>query len=375
MASTKKRETKRGPRYDVRYRTPDGAVRTKTFPREADARRFANDVETQKNRGEFVDPHAGRVTFREFASEWLTERPNLRPRTRETYNSQLELHVYPVLGDVELGRLNPRDIRRWHAHLSTRLGPATVAKCYRLTRTILATAVTDELIMRNPCRIERAGVERAAERPVATVDEVYAAADAIGGRYRGMVLLAGFCGLRLGELLGLENRHLNLLHGTVRIEQQEQQLLDGTLIVGPPKTEAGIRTIALPAFLIPELEDHVSRYAAEGPEGRVFPGDKGGPLRKITLNKHWKAARLAAGLGTGFRFHDLRHTANTLTAAAGASTAELMARMGHSSHQAALRYQHATKDRDVLLARALDGFVVSTRDETRDERHPGAASG
>lgn len=283
------------------------------------------------------------------------------PSHAETYESQLKHHIYPTLGDLELRKITPAQIRRWHSDLSGKLGPSTVAKCYRLVRTILGTAVTDELISRNPCRIEGGGVERAAERPVATVAEVFAAADAIADRYRAMVLIAGFCGLRLGELLGLERRHVNPLHGTLRVEQQVQQLADGTLIVCPPKSAAGVRTLTLPSFLVSEIETHLAKFAAPGPTGRVFPGEKGGPLRKLTVNSHWQKARTAAGLGDGFRFHDLRHTANTLTAAAGASTAELMARMGHSSHQAALRYQHATRDRDAALAELVDGFVSAAR--------------
>jgi integrase len=380
MASVKKRPGRPDddPRYDVRYRTPAGQVRTKTFTREKAARAFANTVETDKHRGNFVDPHAGRVTLETYATEWLRDRPNLRPRTRETYDAQLRLHIVPTLGPFELRKLTPSSIRRWHSELSKNLGPSMVAKCYRLVRTILSTAVADELIARNPCQLEHAGVERAAERPVATVAEVYAAADAIGPRYRCIILLAGFCGLRRGELLGLECRHLNLLHGTLRVEQQEQQLTDGTLIVTPPKTAAGVRTLTLPTFLVAELEQHLASYAAPGPAGRVFPGEKGGSLRNLTLHKHWKQARAAAGLPDTFRFHDLRHTANTLTAAAGASTAELMARMGHASHQAALRYQHATKDRDAALATALDGFVgraVARASDPSERFVDGAAQG
>ena len=160
-------------------------------------------------------------------------------------------------------------------------------------------------------------------------------------------------------MLGLECRHLNLLHSTLRVEQQEQQLTDGTLIVTPPKTAAGVRTLTLPAFLVAELEQHLAQYAAPGPYGRVFPGEKGGSLRNLTLHKHWKAARIAAELPDTFRFHDLRHTANTLTAAAGASTAELMARIGHTYAPGGPPVPHATEDRDAALAQALDGFVDS----------------
>jgi integrase len=135
---------------------------------------------------------------------------------------------------------------------------------------------------------------------------------------------------------------VNVLHRTNTVEQQDQQLAHGELVLGPPKSDAGVRTLVLPEFLIKELEEHLARFT--GPEAidRVFPGEKGGPLRRHVLAKHWAGTRQPAGLPVGFRFHDLRHTANTITAAAGASTRELMHRMGHASPEAALRYQHAT---------------------------------
>ncbi len=218
----------------------------------------------------------------------------------------------------------------------------TAAKCYRLLRTILGTAVHDELIVSNPCKLAGAGVERAAERPTATVVEVLAAAEGMPPHMRLLVLVAGFCGLRVGELLGLERRHVNLLHGLLTVEQQEHQLSDGRLILGPPKSEAGRRTISVPPFLLVDVEAHLDAFTAVPPEARVFRGERGGALRRHVIQKHWERARSAAGLPATFRFHDLRHTANTLTAASGASTKELMHRMGHASSQAAIRYQHAT---------------------------------
>lgn len=228
---------------------------------------------------------------------------------------------------------------------------------YRLLRTILGTAVEDDLIVGNPCALKGASVERAAERPVATVEQVWTAADAMPARHRCLILVAGFAGLRLGELLGLECRHVNLLQRTLRVEQQEQQLKNGDLLIAGPKSNAGIRTLSLPGFLVTELEQRVARLWASGPSDRVFPGAKGGPLRRHVLQGHWNEARVAAELPEGFRFHDLRHTANTLTAATGASTAELMRRLGHASPTAALRYQHATEDRDRAIADLLGEHI------------------
>jgi integrase len=343
----------------VRYRGTDGSEHSKTFRTRRDADGFAATVEADKLRGTWVDPKGGRVTLEEYATGWLATRAGLRPRTRETYETQLCLHVLPGLGALRLNALTPQRIREWHHDLVTSGGVSdnTAAKCYRLLRTILKTAVSDELLSRNPCQIERAGVEHAEERPTATVPQVWQLADAMPAHLRVLLLLAGFCGLRLGELLGLERRHVNVLHGLLTIDQQEHQLRDGTLLVGPPKSGAGHRTIALPPFLVPELSRHLDRFAAPGPNGRVFPGDRGGPLRRHVLHEYWARARASVPVPAGLRFHDLRHTANTLTAATGASTRELMHRMGHASPQAALRYQHATRARDTEIAQSLGALI------------------
>ncbi len=88
----------------------------------------------------------------------------------------------------------------------------------------------------------------------------------------------------------------------------------------------------------------------------MFTGEQGCPVRPHVLQKHWARARLAAGR-PDLHMHDLRHTGNTWVPATGASTRELMARMGHSTPDAALRYQHATEDRDRVIAEALAGLT------------------
>ncbi len=241
----------------------------------------------------------------------------------------------------------------------------SVAKTYRLLRSILTTAVTDVLIVRNPCRIDGAGVERTTEGPTATIAQVFELADAVAERYRALVLLSGFTGLRLGELLGLRRRHVNVLHRTLTVEQQEQELRNGRLVIGPPKTDAGTRTITLPAEVVAALEDHLSKFSGPGRDGRVFTGPQGGPLRRRVWQRQWHAARRQVDLPGNFRFHDLRHTANTLAAATGASTRELMYRMGHASPAAALRYQHATRERDTAIASALGELITLAREEAK----------
>lgn len=212
------------------------------------------------------------------------------------------------------------------------------------------------MIVKNPCVIKGAGIERPDEREVATVEQVFALAGAIDGPFRAMVLMATFTGMRLGELRALTRRHLDMLHGTVSVVAQLQELATGEMIIGPPKSDAGRRTVAIPPAIGPELEAHLARWAAAGPDGLVFCGKHGQPFRRATFYKAWRAATRTVGVPE-LRFHDLRHTGNTLAAATGASTKELMARMGHASPRAALIYQHATRDRDAAIAKALSDTI------------------
>ncbi len=343
-------------RFQARYRV-DGVVHTapRTFRTKRDADAFLARTRADLERGAWVDPDAGKVPLTEYAWRWLDERANLRRRTQELYEGLLRLHVLPTLGNTRLRDLRRPTIRTWHADLLKGRRPGA-AKAYRLLRSILATAVEDDLLTKNPCAIRGAGVERAKERPVATIEQVYAIADAIEPRYRALVLTATFTGMRLGELRALTRRRLDLLHATVHVVEQMPELKHGELVVGPPKSDAGIRKVTIPAALIPELEAHLGRWSAPGPDGLVFCGTRDQPIRRASLYTAWRRAVRAIGFEE-LRFHDLRHTGNTLAAATGASTKELMARLGHASPRAALIYQHASEERDRVIAEALSAQI------------------
>jgi integrase len=123
-----------------------------------------------------------------------------------------------------------------------------------------------------------------------------------------------------------------------------------------PKTDAGRRTVAIPPHIVPEVAEHLDHFVGAAPDAMVFTGEKGGPLRPHVLQKAWTAAKTSTGL-EDLHLHDLRHAGNTWAAATGASTKELMARMGHANSTAALRYQHATADRDQAIAAALSALM------------------
>ena len=148
---------------------------------------------------------------------------------------------------------------------------------------------------------------------------------------------------------------LILIRRPWRVAPNFAELQDGRRVAGPPKSSAGVRTVALPVVLIQVMREHLAEFPAFGEE-LIFRGPLGAPLRRNNFHRSvdWSNLVMTAGLPGGFHFHDLRHTGNNLTAASGASTRELMRRMGHGSMRAAVIYQHATSQRYREIAAALD---------------------
>jgi integrase len=238
-----------------------------------------------------------------------------------------------------------------------------VAKTYRILHAIFATAVDDDLIRRNPCRIKGASQDKADERPTATLDQVFGIAEAIRPRYRLMVLLAAFAQLRFGELIALRRNSIDLAKMELRVRRATAEMEDGTQVDDDPKSEAGKRPISLPTGLRDDIAIHLDRYAQPGPSGRLFIGPVGGIPRRRNFNRVWHAALKSARIPseTGLHLHDLRHTGSTWSAQSGATLKELMARIGHSSTRAAMIYQHASRDRDDAIATALNALIVEAR--------------
>jgi integrase len=242
-------------RWQVRSRAVDGRLTPApvTFPVKSAAVTWLALLQADQARGAWFDPAHGQTVFSEFAGSWLACRPGLRPRTLELYRGLLDHHLVPVLGGIPVNRITPGLVRRWHAERLRSGAPgSTTAKAYRLLSTILATAVADEVIVRSPCVLGGAGVERPAERVPPTLEQAEALADAVDPRWRMLVLMAAWSGLRWGELVALTRRRINPLHATVTVVEQFVELVD-RVETGPPKTAAGRRTVHLPPHLLPAL--------------------------------------------------------------------------------------------------------------------------
>jgi integrase len=286
------------------------------------------------------------------------------------YRSLLRRHVTPWLGDVPLGKLDTPLVREWRARLVEEGVSATVtAKAYRLLRAVLMTAVNeDRLIPRNPCQVRGADREVAGERPVLSVAEVLALADEVPARYRAMILLTTFASLRFGEVTALERRDIDLDAAVVEVRRAFVEVPGKGLVAGPPKSRAGLRRVGLPRAVVAALREHLAEYVQGEPSSLVFSGPKGAAIRRGNARKllRWNDALAVAGL-TGVRFHDLRHTGNTLAARSGVSTRDLMTRMGHDSVRAAIIYQHATTEADARIAASLDSDIARAVDGAQDD--------
>lgn len=347
-------------RWQASYLGPD-TLRHKapvTFETAEDAEGWLTDRRREINSEDWTPPTTRPpITFGAHAERWLTNR-TLKPRSRYHYRKILDAKLLPTFGDIALKHITADLVDDWYYRLGDS-APTSRAHAYGLLRTILGDAVQRRLITHNPCHIRGAGnVKRAKQIEPATLPELEALAQAMPERYRLMVLLAAWCGLRFGEITELRRHDVDLTGGVVKIRRAVVRV-DGEFVVGTPKSDAGTRDVTIPPHLLPAVEAHLVGNITGGRDGLLFPaaGDPAKHLAPATLYKVFYKAREEAGR-PDLRFHDLRHTGAVLAASTGATLAELMARLGHSTAGAALRYQHAAQNRDKVIAEALSDLVT-----------------
>lgn len=358
-------------RFQASYLAPDGLRYTAphTFDTKGDAEGWLAGESRKISLDAWTPPSETRVvavTFGEYAAKWLGER-QLKPRTLEHYQSLLDQQIVPTFGDVAVKHLTPAAVRRWYTDLGSK-HPTTRAHAYGLLRTICGTAVADELLVVNPCQIRGAGsAHRVKKIRPATIEELGVIVANMPERLRLMALLASWCALRFGELAELRRKDVDVRvvdrgraterkQATIRVRRGVVRA-GGHTIIGTPKSSAGVRDVAVPPHLVPAIEGHLSAHVEPGRDALLFPADSGGNLAPSTLYRSYYLARQAAGRDD-LRWHDLRHTGAVLAASTGATLAELMARLGHLTPAAAMKYQHAAADRDRVIAEALSKIVT-----------------
>jgi hypothetical protein len=171
-----------------------------------------------------------------------------------------------------------------------------VAKAYRLLKAIMTTAVHDQLIRRNPCRIRGAGEEKSPERPVLTLGQVFVLANAFADRrYRCSSCSRCSVACAGASCPALRHRHIDMSAGLVRVEVAVVELTNGALVTGPPKSASGVRWVSIPPFLLPDVTEHLEQFTGTADDQLVFTGPKGAQLRRSNFTRQWREALEVAG--------------------------------------------------------------------------------
>lgn len=364
----------RSGRWKASYTGPDGILyeAPHTFAFKEDAEGWLHERRKEIDRELWSAPatedqkaakRAADTTFKEYAVNWLATRTvkgrPLRPRTRDHYEKLLAANIYPTFGDKPMRAITMDAVDSWYA-ATLKDKPTARAHTFSLLKTILENAVVrDRILDRNPCQIAGAATSSRKIKPrPATLEQLATILTEMPDELRLMVLLATWTAMRYGELVELRRKDIDVDDEVIRIRRQAVRTDDGWKI-GDPKSDAGVRDVSIPPHIMPAVNQHLVNHVGKQQNALVFPARSTGEhLQPSTLYRHWYKAR-AKAKRPDLRFHDLRHTGAVLAAQTGATLADLMQRLGHSTPGAAMRYQHAAAGRDRLVAEGLSKLAAA----------------
>ena len=348
-------------KWRARYRDGDGHEHAKHFERKIDAQRWLDEVTTAIVSGQYVAPNAGKVTFRDYANDWLASQVH-RGSTAALYRRHMTLHAFPVLGDKPLANVLPSNVQAWVRGLGTGLSPATVGVVYTITASIFRAAVRDRKIATTPCAgITLPKVSKAHVTPL-TTEQVEILLEHVPAEIRALVTMTAGTGMRQGEVLGLTRDRVRLLgkNPAVTVDRQLVTTTSGATEYGPVKTEASNRVIPLPRVVVAALNEHVATYKI-GADDLLFTLN-GKPITRQRFGHIWRPAAKAAGMtaATGTGMHALRHYYASLLIRYGESVKTVQDRLGHASAAETLdTYSHLWPDSDDRTRDAVDSVLGS----------------
>ncbi len=362
MAQIKKRVTSCGEyRYDVRWRLEDGGVRTRSFKTRREANAYATTVESDRLRGIVIDPRLASTAFDQVAERWLESNPRKRESTKARDRSILKTHILPVIGRRSVGRVTRAEMQALVDNWSSSASPRTVTRQYAVLRAVFRYTEDTELIARTPCRGIRLCSPGRTERPTLEPKDLERLATALGTGQATMMWTGAVLGLRWAEAAGMSVGQLDMLSGRLRVDRQLSR--NGNLT--SPKSEAGIRTFAVPRWLLDEFASVLAGrgLTATDPEAFVFVTEGGAPLHYSNWRiRTWLPACQVAGIPR-LKFHDLRALSATVHVASGADVKTTQTRLGHSSARVTLDlYARATEDADRRTAEEVGAWFRRPRD-------------
>lgn len=373
-------------RYQARYNGPDGLPQSETFATRGDASRWLSRVQADIDRGAWLNPALGGITFSQWAAHYM-DGADLRANTRARYESVLKVHLLPAFGKSPMSAITPLKVKSVVDSWKATLAPASVLTNYRVLTLLMNAAVESDLLVKSPCRakvVKLPAVERAEHRTL-TVSELQRLADAMPEQYAPLIWLGGIVGLRWSEAVGLRVKSIDFLARKLTVSATVEEVHGQPLrLVEDTKSEASARTIAIPDFVVSLLSRHMTEQGltADNPDALLFTTKAhnrgkgraevgGGPLRATNFrNRHWNPAVAALGLD-GLTFHGLRHVAASLMIDNNEHPRVGQHRLGHATSKLFMeKYSHVSEATDRAAAKRLDdlfsgatGTQVARNDE------------
>ncbi len=349
----------RGKRFRARWVDDDGRLKTALFKLKADAERHEANQRADVHRGTYVDARRGKVTVREYAERHRAEQL-LRESTAVRMEGSFRLHVYPLLGDLQMGAVRQSHIRNWVKDRSAVLAPTTLRLIFTNLNTLFLAAVLDKARGDNPCAGVRLPEIEHEEMVIPTPDQVHAVADALPLRYRALPYLVAGTGLRPGEALGLELEHAAFLPREIRVAQQLITIAGRAPFLTRVKTKTSKRTAEMPAIVSVALAEHIRLFPPQAVEvdddtdprkpvrrmaTLLFPNEDGRPVHRSNWSRIFGPAVRSIGLPKGTGLHALRHYFASLLIENGASVKTVQMALGHATPTITLNtYVHLWPD-------------------------------
>ncbi|WP_409482778.1 tyrosine-type recombinase/integrase [Arsenicicoccus dermatophilus] len=345
-------------RYRARVKHGGREVATRVFDRKRDAESWERDQVRSLQAGEWFDPRRGRLPLEGIAADWLRTLETQKRKSRRAHESAWKGHIQPRFGRAPLSSITAAQVSAWAGDLvASGLAPSTASRYLATLRSLLAYAVQDGRIAKNPAqgvKVVTGGRKARREGQFLGVDELHALAAACRGRYGDLVIVLGLCGLRWGEVAGLQVGDVITSPGpglrlrrTVIADSGTGALYEETL------KGYGARTVPLPAA----AREVVERWAAgRSPSDWLFAAPRGGALAESNWRRTvgWSGAIAAIGRPT-MRPHDLRHTAASLWLGAGADPKVVQRVLGHATATMTMDLYGHLIDRNLWAAADLVG--------------------
>ncbi len=336
----------RGRRWLVRYRDPQGKQRSRSFDRKAQADAYDLRVRGQVVESTYVDPSAGKVTFGEYAQAWLALQTHWRPSTRRSQEQMVKLRMVPHIGMTPLRVLNRSQVQAMVNAWRTDYAAATVTTTFSCLRTILASAIDDKVIATDPSTKIKVPTPPRRRDVHLSHEQVATILGTAKPELRPFFASLAWCGLRLGESLGLDVADVDFLTATLTVRRQMDTEDPAGRIVPFTKTDAGRREVPVPPELTAMCSAFLAaRRRADGSlEGtHLWQAPSGARLLRTVVDT--EVRRIERRTGITFSPHHLRHYYGASLISAGVPVPQVAKQMGHASPQVTMRvYAYAMKD-------------------------------